>query len=264
MRIGFAGFREAIAGDGTIVYFGNGCAARLSSAIAGGSNRAILSSTFPAFPGVTYSARFSARLVSGSGETKPYLAVDYPVGPSLVERRPFIDDGQWHDYKLTFTAPFNANPATEQVIFSLGVFGGQAGVVEIANVVVDTDRRGYFAGTFTPTIDDTANFTPVSASGWHQVIDHVVAAGVAIEGTLDSETENRQVHVAVPIPRLTDFDSVLGVGGSCSFGTRTTSNVFPAMLGTIPDTQLVRLNANDGSSHGSNRTWCANFFYTLD
>lgn len=166
----FQDFWDAVAGDGQLTWLADGRAARLESTLTGSPNRATLYLEALAFPGVTYTLRFAARLLSGTGATAPFIAVDYPARASLVDRRPYSPDGEWRDYQVSFTAPFNADPASDLVVFGLGVFTAQSGAIEVASPVFSTDcawpvlPEFPFMATMSGTANsdgDPVTFTPV-------------------------------------------------------------------------------------------------------
>ena len=109
---------------------------------AAGADVARLDRTFPGIAGVTYKATFQARIVSGSGGTVPYFAIDYPAAASLAERLDLGSD--WKTYTTSFTVPFDADSSTEIVTFTFGIFSSTDGVIEYADVKFSDDRAQYY------------------------------------------------------------------------------------------------------------------------
>lgn len=139
------GFRESVAGDGTIEYFSGGQAVRLSSYTASSGNRANLYWEALAVPGVTYMAKFSARVTAGfSGSEEPTFVIDYPISTNPVKELRLSE--QWQEYAVSYTVPFDAKPEDgERVQLAFGVFSDRTGEVEFTRPLVSALNEPFVA-----------------------------------------------------------------------------------------------------------------------
>lgn len=129
-------FRVLKERSGTITELANGTMLLVS---ASGSDGARLYRDFPAIPGVTYTMLANVKVVSGSGATTPFIAVDYPTAGSLVVRKDLSNEIEQH--RLSYTVPYDANPSTDLVTFAAGIFGGTSGSIEISGVEFSSDKQ---------------------------------------------------------------------------------------------------------------------------
>ena len=90
---------------------------------------------FPAIPGITYTAKFSARKLTGN----PRIVIDYPAIGAVVSNLP-INNDEWEQYVLSYTVPFDSVYISDVVTFVFGLTTNDIGELEVTYPFIEAHK----------------------------------------------------------------------------------------------------------------------------